>query len=354
MEYGAIDLHKKESQIRIVTEGGEIVDRRISTTRDCFTRTFLGRPRMRILVEASTESEWVAQHLEELGHEVIVADPNYAPMYGHRNRRIKTDRRDVAALTEACRLQLYRVAHRRSAAQCAIQSHLSVRDQIVRTRTRSINLIRTIARTAGVHIRTGAAETFLTRIDAVDLPAAVQGVVAPLREVIILLNAQLVVADQYVERVAHEDPVVQRLATLRGIGPVTAVAYVAALDDVTRFRGPGQVSSYLGLVPREYSSGEHKRRGRIIRAAHPRVQWLLVQAAWRIWRSTHDDTRALREWAQAISRRRGKPVAIVALARRLARILFAMWRDHAEYQPSRVRSRRLDRSMPTAVRVASA
>ena len=102
MEYGAIDLHKKESQIRIVTESGEIIDQRILTTRDRFTHVFWGRPRMRILIEASTESEWVAQHLEEWGHEVVLADPNYSAMYGHRSRRIKTDRRDVAALTEAC------------------------------------------------------------------------------------------------------------------------------------------------------------------------------------------------------------------------------------------------------------
>ena len=97
MEYGAIDLHKKESQIRILTEDGEIVDRRIATTRDRLTAVFWGRPRMRILLEAATESEWVAQHLETLGHEVIVADPNFTAMYGHRSRRIKTDRRDVAA-----------------------------------------------------------------------------------------------------------------------------------------------------------------------------------------------------------------------------------------------------------------
>jgi transposase len=102
MEYGAIDLHKKESQIRIVTETGEVSDHRILTTRERFTHVFWGRPRMRILVEASTESEWVAQHLEELGHEVIVADPNYGLMYGHRSRRVKTDHRDVVALVEAC------------------------------------------------------------------------------------------------------------------------------------------------------------------------------------------------------------------------------------------------------------
>ena len=70
---------------------------------------------MRILLEASTESEWVAQHLETLGHEAIVADPNFAPMYGQRSRRVKTDRRDVAALADACQRGFYRAAHRRSA-----------------------------------------------------------------------------------------------------------------------------------------------------------------------------------------------------------------------------------------------
>src|SRR5262249_51879463 len=140
---------QERKPVRILTEGGEIIDRRTATRRDRFAPMFADRPRMRILMEASTESEWVAQHLEQLGHEVIVADPNYAPMYGQRSRRVKTDRRDVAALTEACRLVIYRRAHRRSAAQTTMQWRLSVRDQIVRTRTRSITLIRTAARMAG-------------------------------------------------------------------------------------------------------------------------------------------------------------------------------------------------------------
>ena len=85
---------------------------------------------MRILLEASTESEWVAQHLETLGHEVIVADPNYAPMYGHRSRRIKTDRRDVAALAEACQHGMYRVgasAIGAAAGRCSAQLECSSR-----------------------------------------------------------------------------------------------------------------------------------------------------------------------------------------------------------------------------------
>src|SRR5262245_61693202 len=127
MEYGAIDLYKKESQIRIVTKDGQVLDQRIATTRERFTHVFWGRPRMPILVEASTESEWVAQHLEQLGHEFIVADPNFSPMYGHRSRRIKTDRRDAAALAEACQRGCYRAAHRRSARQRAVQSQVTGR-----------------------------------------------------------------------------------------------------------------------------------------------------------------------------------------------------------------------------------
>src|SRR4030095_15155736 len=72
---------KKQSQVRIITEGGEVIDRRIPTTRGHLTTLFWGRPHGRILIEASTESEWVAQHLETLGHDVGVADPNSALMY---------------------------------------------------------------------------------------------------------------------------------------------------------------------------------------------------------------------------------------------------------------------------------
>jgi transposase len=339
MDYGAIDLHKKESQVRIVAEDGEITDRRIATRRDRLAAIFMGRPPMRILVEASTEAEWVAQHLEELGHQVVVADPNYAPMYAHRSRRIKTDRRDVAALADACRLGIYREAHRRSSAQVTMQWHLTVRDQIVRTRTRSITLMRTAARMAGIRVATGSAETFLTRLEQTALPSSVREATAPLRDVILMLNAQIDATDRYLTEVAAGDPTVQRLMTMPGVGPITALAYVAALDDVSRFHGPGHVASYLGLVPREYSSGEQQRRGPIMRSSHPRVQSLLVQTAWRVWRSTHPATSSLRAWAHGVARRRGTPIAIVALARRLARILFAMWRDAHDFDAARTHNR---------------
>jgi transposase len=103
---------------------------------------FGDRPRARILIEASTDSEWVARCLEALGHEVIIADPNFAPMYATRSRKVKSDRRDARALAEACRLGAYRPAHRLSDPQRHVRGHLGVRDALVHTRTPYISVIR--------------------------------------------------------------------------------------------------------------------------------------------------------------------------------------------------------------------
>jgi len=109
-----MDVHKQETQVCIEDADGTVVlEQRIRTRRDRFTALLGGRPRARILLEAATESEWVAQHLETLGHEVIVADPNYAAMYATRSRRVKTDRRDARTLADGCRLLVHVHAYTR-------------------------------------------------------------------------------------------------------------------------------------------------------------------------------------------------------------------------------------------------
>src|SRR6266404_4361522 len=110
VEHIGIDVHKRESQLCILTDAGDVIERRIRTEHERFAVVLGTRPAARVLLEASTESEWVACCLEGLGHMVVVADPNYSPMYGTRSRRVKTDRRDARALAEACRLGAYRPA----------------------------------------------------------------------------------------------------------------------------------------------------------------------------------------------------------------------------------------------------
>jgi transposase len=334
--YVAIDLHKKESQIRIVTEAGEVIDSRIATTRAELTRVLGPWAPGRVLLEASTESEWVAQHVETLGYEVIVADPNYVLMYGTRDRRLKTDRRDAAALVEACRRGIYRSVHRRSTAQRAVQAHLTVRDTLVRTRTRVIAVARALTRGAGLRLPSGHADSFGRRLAALAMPDGLRAILAPLTALLTTLDAQLMAADAGVAAQAATDPAAVRLQTLPTVGPVTAVAIVAALDTPTRFASAGHVTSYLGLVPCEYSSAERQRRGALVRSAQPAVRALLVQTAWRVWRSTTAAVAPLRAWARQVAMRRGKRLAIVALARRLMRILFAMWRDARPFVAARV------------------
>ena len=338
MDNIGMDLHKRESQLCILTAEGEVFERRIQTSRERFTAVLGERAPARILLEASTESEWVAQHLEALGHQVVVADPNFAPMYATRSRRVKTDRRDARTLAEACRLGAYRRAHRLSPGRWPVRTELAVREALIRTRTRYVALVKAVVRREGLRLSSGSPEHTVTKLAAIPLAPAVRRALAPLVAVLEPLNAQIDAADARLETVAAADAVVQRLMTAPAIGPVTAVAFVATLDDVGRFAGGHQVAAYLGLTPSERSSGEQQHRGRISKAGNARARSLLVEAAWRIVRSTRPAAAPLQAWAARIAVRRGRAIAIVALARRLTGILYAMWRDETEYQAAAIKA----------------
>ena len=342
MDHIGIDVHKNQSQVCILNERGERIEQRILTDRIRFGEVFGGGPRDRILIEASTESEWVARCLEELGHEVIVADPNFAPMYATRSRRVKTDRRDARTLAEACQLGAYRPAHRTSDAQRLVRANLAVREALVRTRSRYISVVRSLLRREGLRVRSGEAKSFGRRVGELAVPQALASATEPLLVVLEHVNHQIDRADRELAHRVTEDPDLRRLTTVPGVGPVTATTFKATLDEVSRFRRAGQVSAYLGLVPRERSSGEKQQRGRITKAGNSRARSLLIEAAWLILRSKRSDTLALRTWAERIAARRGRRIAAVALARRLARILYAMWRDAINYAPGMIRHPQVD------------
>ena len=337
MDTIGIDLHKRESQLCTITEDGELIEQRIATSRARFTAVFRDRPPARVLLEASTESEWVARHLEGLGHSVIVADPGFAPMYATRSSRVKTDKRDARTLCDALRLGAYRPIHRASDAQRHTRAELAVRDALVRTSTRYVAIIKAFVRREGLRLASGEAERTVEKLAALErsgpLSPTLTQELAPLVALLAPLNAAIAAADARLERLAKEQLVVARLCTMPMIGPITAVAFVAALDEVARFHTAHQVAAYLGLVPSEYSSGDHRLRGRITKRGDVRTRWLLVEAGWRILRSTNSELAALKAWAEQVARRRGKRIAAVALARRVAGILFAMWRDGREYRP---------------------
>jgi transposase len=332
MEYGAIDLHTRKMLIRIVDADGTVVlDRTITTTREGLTKVFGERAPMRVLLETGTESEWVARTIEACGHEVVVADPNYALMYGVHVRAVKTDRRDVAALAEACRLGIYRAAHRVSTAQRHVRRQLRVREQLIRMRTQAINLLRAQLRQEGYRLPSGASPSAASRCRRLPLQAALHDALAPMLTLLEALAPLIKACDQAAETQAAADPVVRQLMTAPGVGPIVGLTYRAVLDDVTRFRDASRSTAFLGLVPREDSSGTRRRKGAITKRGPTSLRVLLIQAAWTIWRQRQGRA-ALHAWVERLAARRGRRIAVVALARRLARILYAMWRDGVAYR----------------------
>jgi transposase len=334
MEYGAIDLHLRRSQVRIIDEQEQVVlDRRVDTTRGEFDRLFAGRARMRILIESSTESEWVAQHLEGLGHEAVVVDPTYAAMYGSRSRKVKTDKRDVAALALANRRGVFRCAHRVPAATRTLRQQLRIRRQLVQQRTGLMNLLRAVVRQEGLRLPSGQAASLLTRVERLGVPAILEATLAPLRTMLTALNATLATLDAALAARAATDPVTQRLMTAPGVGPIVALTFQAVLDTPDRFGGDaGRACAFVGLVPREDSSAERQHKGSITKTGPGDLRALLVQASWALWHSRSERAAPLRLWAQALSARRGRRIAVVAVARRLTRVLYAMWRDRTEFR----------------------
>ena len=333
MNFIGLDAGKVYCQVCEISAADQVWEARVRTRRDFLEATFRGRAQARVLIESSTASEWIARLLEGLGHEVVVADPNYAPMYSYRTRRIKTDRRDARALAEACRLGAYRAAHRTTDPRRHIRALIAVRENLVRTRTRWILLIRALLRREGLSTRTGHAESFVERVLELELPPGLHEEIEPLLGLLGPVNDQLDALEGRLAQLAHEDAAARRLMTMPGVGPVVALSFVATVDRVDRFRSAHQLESYLGLVPREWSSSEIQRRGPITKTGNKRMRWLLVQTARAVMRTpSRFTTRPLWEWAARVGARRSGRVAAVALARRVAGILYAMWRDGTDFQ----------------------
>jgi len=240
MDTIGLDLHKRESQLSIIDSKGKITEQRIVTSRERFTAVLGDRAPCRILLEASTESEWVARHLESLGHEVIVADPGFAPMYATRSKRVKTDKRDARTLAQACMLGAYRVTHRVSAEQRHVRNELAVRDSLVRTRTRYVAFIKAAVRREGLRLSQGTPQRTASKLEAIELSEEVLQELGPILGLLSPLNEQIDAANERLSQLSKDKPLVRRLMTAPGVGAVTALAFVASLDEVARFKGAHQ------------------------------------------------------------------------------------------------------------------
>jgi transposase len=200
----------------------------------------------------------------------------------------------------------------------------------VGARTKVLNTVRGWLRAEGRRPRGGDTATFPARVRQLYSDGLPPYVERQLRT-IDALTAEIGDADRDLATVAKADPTARRLMTVPGVGPSTSIRFVAALDEISRFRGAHAVESYLGLVPGEDSSAERRRRTSITKAGPAALRWCLVQAAWAARRARRQDP--MQRWADEIEKRRGKRVAVLALARKLAGMLYAIWRDGTVYEP---------------------
>jgi transposase len=207
-----------------------------------------------------------------------------------------------------------------------------VRDALVKTRTRYISLIRSILRREGYRTAGCGASVFEKRVQELELPQNLRAEIEPLLKVMKGINEQVKETSEQLQEQADSHEVSKVLLTAPGVGAITVTTFVAVIDDINRFESGAKVCSYIGLVPREFSSSEKRIRGGITKAGHSHLRWLLVEAAWSIITHPRPQTQYLRSWYERIALRRGKYIAVVALARKLTGILYAMWRDGTEFR----------------------
>jgi transposase len=245
-------------------------------------------------------------------------------------RRTKTDKRDARALSEvSTRIDLPSV-HIPSARSREWKTMAGVHDALVSCRTKLINNVRGWLRGQARRPRSGTAEAFTERVRALgELPVYITSEL----NVIDALSEEIAASAKRFAALTKTDPVCKRLTTVPGVGPSTALRFVAALDVVTRFASAHKAEAYLGLSPGEKSSSERQQRLGITKAGSNSVRWVLIQAAWILRTCCRSPAaRKLQLWAAEVEKRRGKGVATVALARKLAGILFALWRDGTEFK----------------------
>jgi transposase len=285
------------------------------------------------VVETCSEAFRIADAAIAAGHEIRVVPATLVRTLGVGARRTKTDRRDAQVLSEvSCRIDLPSV-HVPSRAARQRKTLCGMRDGLVSARTKLINTVRGWLRTEGQRPRSGDASTFPARVRALGTTSPCPPYVERQLDAIDALSGAIADAEADLHAITRADPLLRRFVTVPGVGPTTAVRFAAALDDITRFPDAHRVESYLGLVPGEDSSADRKRRTGITKAGASSLRWCLVQAAWAARRMRREDP--LHRWARAVEQRRGKRTAIVALARKLAGILYAIWRDGTVYESAR-------------------
>ncbi|HEX2733946.1 MAG TPA: IS110 family transposase [Polyangiaceae bacterium] len=331
----ALDLGGKKTTCCEVSNG--IVVARATVTAVDGLRELLGPDAVpaRVAIEACREAWHVHETLTQWGNDVILVDTTRSKQMGVGQHGRKTDRIDAEVLARAIERGGIPVAHLLSPGRRELRRLIGVRRALVDTRARLIVTARGLAREQGCQLPLCRVEEFSKRARPL-VHESLRQLLQPLLSTLDITNQQIENAETALRDVCVHEHVITLLCTAPGVGPLVAAAFVSVIDEAKRFESAHQLESYLGLVPSETSSGPHRRIGSITKKGNGYLRALLVQSAWVIARNK-DTSEPLVNWAQQLIERRGRKVSIVAVARKLAGILWSMWKHNSPYDPERLR-----------------
>jgi transposase len=323
-----VDLAKSVFQLAIANKHYQVTaSKRLN--RNQFYQFFIEHAPAKVVMETCGTAHYWSRTLMAMGHEVILLPAQYVKPYVRRN---KTDRNDAMALIEAARNPELNSVPVKSEHQQALQSLHRLRAQCMQTRNARINALRGIMREFGVVVPMGPRAAVSTVLDSLDqLPPMLKPGVCAVIEELHSLEQRMKAIESQLKQEAKADPVLQQFMQINGIGLLTATATRAAVQSPKQFRNGRQFAAWLGLTPREYSSGNQRYLGRISKRGDKYLRTLFVHGARsvmaRIIIQQHSDQPLthLQQWAHQLQQRVGHNKATVALANKMARILWATW-----------------------------
>src|SRR5215813_3041086 len=318
-------------------EGETLAEGQLRTTREDVAEFFRGLSAARVIIEVGTHSAWVREVVVGSGHEVLVANPRL--MDGSKRRKRKNDRVDAHKLARLGRIDpqsLYPMEHRSTEVRQDLVV-LRARDALVSVRTQLINTTRGLVKSMGARLPKCSSPSFPDKVEEM-LPAEVSEALLPLVRLAEALSDWTKAYDERIEKLGREKYAhTELLRQVKGVGPLTSLAYVLTLENPDRFGKSRDVGPYLGLVPKQEDSGDSQPQLGISKAGDVMLRRLLVGSAHYILGPFGADT-DLRRYGLRLCERGGKNAkkrAAVAVARKLAVLLHRLWVSGEVYEPLR-------------------
>jgi transposase len=329
----AVDVAKAVFELAISDRAGHVA-RRVRLPRAQFLPFIAQQPVATVVMEACGSAHYWAREIQKLGHRVVLLPPHHVRPYIRRN---KTDRTDAKGILEASRNDDIRPVPIKSVNQQVLTSLHRLRSGWMLERTARLNALRGLLRELGVFIPVGSREvvpaTWALIEDAdSNLPDALRPIFAEACREIREIEARVRLVEQQLATVAEQLPAVEHLQTIPGVGLLTSTALVGFIGDIQRFPSGRHFASYLGLTPREYSSGLKRNLGRISKRGDGYLRTLLIHGARSVLvHARKQQPDRLREWANQLAKTHVHNKAAVAVANKLARIVWAVWKHERPF-----------------------